>query len=162
MSAFSTAPAIGTPKWTFPSRGELVARGRLALRLVEAAQQAVEHLPLGTTATRWSDQLTEERGRLERVLNLSELYGVYVEVDSIFDTRNLLSLWERLPEAERRRFGFDPAGYDWSHYLQDVHLPTVVRMARADTGASNVSDRSASLQPRSQHGKPNSQFNCHP
>ena len=126
--------AIGTPAWTFPSRGELEGRGRLAMRLVEAAQQAVERLPLGTTATRWSDRLQEERGRLERILNLAELYGVYVEVDCIFDTRSLLGLWDQMPEPERRRFPFDPAGFDWTHYLQEVHLPTVVRMARADTG----------------------------
>jgi len=126
--------AIGTPSWTFPSRGELVAKGKLALWAVEAAQQLVERLPLGGTSTRWSDQLNDEKGRLERQLNLAELYGVYVEVDCVFDTRNLLALWERLPEAERERFGFDPAGYDWHHYFQNVHLPTVVRMARADTG----------------------------
>src|SRR5262249_8969459 len=58
--------AIGTPRWTFPSRGELVTRGKLALWAVAAAQQLVERLPLGTTATRWSDQLNDEKGRLER------------------------------------------------------------------------------------------------
>jgi HAD superfamily hydrolase (TIGR01490 family) len=126
--------AIGTPTWTFPSRGELTARGRLALRAVEAAQQLVERLPLGQAGTRWSDDLNEEKGRLERALNLAELYGVYVEVDCIFDTRNLMSLWERLPADERERFPFDPALFDWHDYLSRVHLPTVVRMSRADTG----------------------------
>jgi len=140
--------AIGAPTWTFPSQGELVARGRLALRLVEAAQQVVERLPLGTTATRWSDQLNDERGRLERVLNLAELYGVYVEVDGIFDTRNLMALWERMPAAERERFGFDPALYEWRHYLHDVHLPTVVRMARADTGPRRGPGPTGSTAPR--------------
>jgi alcohol-forming fatty acyl-CoA reductase len=140
--------AIGAPRWTFPSRGELVGRGRLALRAVEAAQQLVERLPLGGTATRWSDQLNDERGRLERVLNLSELYGVYVEVDCVFDTRNLMGLWERMPEAERRQFPFDAAQYDWRHYLQEVHFPTVVRMARADTGPRKGPGPSGSTEPK--------------
>jgi HAD superfamily hydrolase (TIGR01490 family) len=140
--------AIGTPNWTFPSRGELTARGRLALRAVELAQQAVERLPLGTTATRWSDQLTEEKGRLERVLNLSELYGVYVEVDCIFDTSNLMELWNRTPKAEQGVFGFDPALFDWSHYFQEVHLPTVVRMSRADTGPKRGPGPTGSTVPR--------------
>ena len=142
--------AIGAPSWTFPTRGELTTRGRLALRLVEAAQQAVEHLPLGTTATRWSDQLNDERGRLERALNLAELYGIYVEVDCIFDTRSLMGLWERMPESERRRFGFDPAGYEWHHYFHDVHLPTVIRMARADTGPRRGPGPSGSTAPQSE------------
>jgi HAD superfamily hydrolase (TIGR01490 family) len=126
--------AIALPTWTFPSRGELTARGRLALRAVQTAQQLVERLPLGSASTRWSDDLNEEKARLERSLNLAELYGVYVEVDCIFDTRNLMSLWERVPPDERARFPFDPALYDWSHYFRDVHLPTVIRMSRAETG----------------------------
>jgi HAD superfamily hydrolase (TIGR01490 family) len=127
-----------------------VGRGKLALRAVEAAQQLVERLPLGGTSTRWSDQLNEQKGRLERQLNLAELYGVYVEVDCVFDTRNLLDLWERVPEAEQRRFGFDPAGYDWHHYLQDVHLPTVVRMARADTGPRRGPGPTGSTAPKAE------------
>jgi len=140
--------AIGAPSWTFPSRGELVGRGKLALRVVEAAQQVVERLPLGSTATRWSDQLNDEKSRLERVLNLAELYGVYVEVDCVFDTRNLIALWERTPEAERQHFGFDPALFDWHHYMQDVHLPTVVRMARADTGPRRGPGPTGSTAPK--------------
>jgi fatty acyl-CoA reductase len=126
--------AIGTPNWTFPSRGELTARGRLALHTVDLAQQLVERLPLGRRTTRWSDQLNEEKGRLERALNLAELYGVYVEVDCIFDTRNLMALWEQVPPAERERFPFDAALYDWHDYFQRVHMPTVIRMSRADSG----------------------------
>ena len=142
--------AIGAPTWTFPSRGELVGRGKLVLRAVEAAQQLVERLPLGTTGTRWSDQLNDQKGRLERVLNLAELYGVYVDVDCIFDTRNLMSLWQRLPEPERRQFGFDPALYEWRHYFLDVHLPTVVRMARAETGPRNAPAPTGRTEPTSE------------
>lgn len=139
---------IGAPSWTFPNRGELVARGRLALRVVEAAQELVERLPLGSTGTRWSDQLHEQRGRLERSLNLAELYGVYTEVDCVFDTRNLMQLWDGLPASDRERFPFDPAGYDWGHYFQRVHLPTVIRMARVETGPRRGSGPSGSTAPR--------------
>jgi len=126
--------AIGAPTWTFPSRGELAARGRIALRAVSTLQGLVERLPLGSSATRWSDQLQDQRGRLERAVNLSELYGVYTEVDAIYDTRNLIGLWDLLPAADQAVFPFDPQLYDWHHYFQDVHLPTVIRMARAETG----------------------------
>jgi fatty acyl-CoA reductase len=139
--------AIGTPNWTFPNRDELTARGRLALRTVEIAQQLVEHLPLGSRTTRWSDDLNEEKGRLERALNLAELYGVYMEVDCIFDTRNLASLWESVPQPERERFPFDPAVYDWHDYFHRVHLPTVVRMSRADTGPRKGPGPTGSTRP---------------
>ncbi len=140
--------AIGTPTWTFPSRGELTAKAKLAMRAVEAAQWLVERLPLGADAAPTSDRLTEERNRLERGLNLAELYGVYTEVDCVFDTRNLASVWERMPEAERKVFPFDAATYTWHHYLQDVHLPTVVKMARADTASRRGRQPSGSTTPR--------------
>ncbi|MBO0681523.1 MAG: HAD-IB family hydrolase [Candidatus Dormibacteraeota bacterium] len=142
--------AIAPPAWSFQSRGELTARAKLALRGVETAQEVVERLPLGARATRWSDDLNEQKSRLERSLTLVELYGVYTEVDCIFDTSNLIELWDRLPPAERERFPFDPSTYTWQHYLQEVHLPTVVRMARADTGPRRGSGPSGSTAPKAE------------
>jgi fatty acyl-CoA reductase len=127
--------AIGTPTWTYPTREELSTRARTALRFVEAAQWVVERLPLGASIADVSDELNAERERLERGVNLIQLYGVYTEVDCIFDTRNLMSIWEKVPPAERAIFPFDAALYDWEHYFQDVHFPTVVRMSRAETTA---------------------------
>lgn len=127
--------AIGTPNWTYPTRGELATRARTALRFVEAAQWVIERLPLGASVAQLSDDLNAEKERLDRGVNLIQLYGVYTEVDCIFDTRNVTAIWDRVPEAERKTFPFDPALYDWEHYFQDVHFPTVVRMSRAETVA---------------------------
>jgi alcohol-forming fatty acyl-CoA reductase len=127
--------AIGTPRWTYPTREELATRARTALRFVEAAQWVVERLPLGASVADLSDDLNAERERLDRGLNLIQLYGVYTEVDCVFDTRNLMSVWEKVPEAERKIFPFDAALFSWEHYFQDVHFPTVVRMSRAETVA---------------------------
>jgi len=127
--------AIGTPNWKFPTRGELATRARTALRLTEAAQWVVERLPLGANVAQLSDDLNAERDRLERGVNLIQLYGVYTEVDCIFDTRNVMAIWDKVPAAERKTFPFDPALYEWDHYFQDVHMPTVVRMSRAETVA---------------------------
>jgi HAD superfamily hydrolase (TIGR01490 family) len=140
--------AIGTPSWTFPTRQELSTRARTAMRFVEAAQWIVERLPLGANVSDVSDDLTEERDRLDRGLNLIQLYGVYTEVDCIFDTRHVTDLWETLPAAERKTFPFDPALYDWTHYFQDVHFPTVVRMSRAETAAGRRKQPSGSTAPR--------------
>jgi HAD superfamily hydrolase (TIGR01490 family) len=128
--------AIGTPNWTYPTREELATRASTALRFVEAAQWVVERLPLGASVADLSDDLNAERERLERGVNLIQLYGVYTEVDCIFDTRNLMSIWEKVPAEERKKFPFDAALYDWEHYFQDVHFPTVVRMSRAETAAN--------------------------
>src|SRR5260221_6236608 len=140
--------AIGTPTWTYPTRGELAAKGEAALRFVSAAQWAVERLPLGASVAGLSDDLNSERERLERGLNLIQLYGVYTEVGCIFDTRNLMSVWERVPEAERKTFPFDAALCSWEHYFKDVHFPTVVRMSRAETVARKGRQPSGSTTPK--------------
>ena len=140
--------AIGSPKWTFPTRGELSARARTALRFVEAAQWAVERLPLGAGIAQVSDDLNAERERLDRGLNLIQLYGVYTEVDCIYDTRNLMSVWEKVPNKERTIFPFDPALYEWEHYFHDVHFPTVVRMSRAETVARKGKQPTGSTAPK--------------
>jgi fatty acyl-CoA reductase len=140
--------AIGTPTWTYPTRQEMATQARTALRVVEAAQWLVERLPLGANLSQVSDDLHEERERLERGVNLIELYGVYTEVDCIFDTRNVMSLWEKTSAAERKTFPFDPALYTWTHYFQDVHFPTVVRMSRAETAARRGRQPTGSTAPR--------------
>ncbi len=142
--------AIGTPSWTYPTRTELAARARTVKRVVEAAQWAVERLPLGASVSQLSDNLNAERERLDRGLNLIQLYGVYTEVDCIFDTRNVTALWDQVPAAERKTFPFDPALYDWTHYFQDVHFPTVVRMSRAETAAGRRKQPSGSTAPRAE------------
>ena len=142
--------AIGTPSWTYPTRQELQTKARTALRFVEAVQWVVERLPLGANVADVSDDLNAERDRLDRGLNLIELYGVYTEVDCIFDTRNVTALWNTMPAAEQKKFPFDPAQFDWSHYFQDVHFPTVVRMSRAETVARKGKQPSGSTAPKAE------------
>jgi HAD superfamily hydrolase (TIGR01490 family) len=144
--------AIGTPSWTFPTRQEIATQARLVLRAMDAAQWLVERLPLGASVASISDDLNQERERLDRGLNLIQLYGVYTEVDCIFDTRNVQALWDKVPAAERKKFPFDPAGYDWTHYFQDVHFPTVVKMSRAETAARRGKQPSGSTAPRAEGG----------
>ncbi|HEV2953005.1 MAG TPA: HAD-IB family hydrolase [Candidatus Dormibacteraeota bacterium] len=138
--------ALGTPTWTFPPREELLLKGHMVSKAIEGLQWVVERLPMGSQIAPISDQLNDTQTRLQRSLNLAELYGVYTDVDCVYDTRNLMSVWETIPAGEQRVFPFDPAGFDWGQYFQEVHLPTVVRMARVD------SDPSRGHQPSGQTG----------
>jgi HAD superfamily hydrolase (TIGR01490 family) len=64
-----------------------------------------------------------------------ELYGAYAETEAVFRVDRLLELWSSLDDADRSAFGFDPIAIDWTHYVQDVHLPSVVAHARVRTTA---------------------------
>jgi HAD superfamily hydrolase (TIGR01490 family) len=138
--------AIGPPRWEFPPRAEVEGRAKRLRALVDGLQYVVERLPF-TGLADVSDQLNETRDRLDRVLGLLQLYGVYTEVDVVFDTAHTMELWERIPAGERKDFPLDPALFDWSHYWQEVHLPTVVRMARAETAARRGRQPRGSTEP---------------
>jgi len=60
------------------------------------------------------------------------------------------ALWNTLPKDEQKIFPFDPALYDWSHYFQDVHYPTVIRMSRAETVARKGKQPSGSTAPKAE------------
>jgi HAD superfamily hydrolase (TIGR01490 family) len=62
-----------------------------------------------------------------------ELYGAYAECEAIYGVDRLLERWDRLDAADRATFPFDPRVIDWTHYLENVHLPSVVDHARVRT-----------------------------
>ena len=43
------------------------------------------------------------------------------------------ALFESLDPADQADFRFDPAVIEWRHYIEDVHLPSVVEHARVRT-----------------------------
>jgi HAD superfamily hydrolase (TIGR01490 family) len=51
----------------------------------------------------------------------------------VFRVDRLLNLWTSLDDEDQRAFAFDPAAIEWTSYIQDVHLPSVVETARVRT-----------------------------
>ncbi len=141
--------AIRLPEWKFPPVEDALARVRTMQRVVGGAQWVASRLPLTKdTLTELSDNLAEQRERIDRAVDLIELYGVYTSTDCIFDTSNLMRLRDRLSEADRTTFEFDAANLDWGHYLREVHLPTVIRMSRAETYQPGRGRASGSTAPK--------------
>jgi len=100
---------------------------RRKARLLEVRQRrrwAVERLHWPSVAD-LSDDLQQEPQRSTR-LNLIQLYGVYTEsiASSTLGTSCLCGS-ECAPSARSFHSRF---AYDWEHYFQDVHFPTVVRI----------------------------------
>lgn len=139
--------AIGPPTWTFPPLSEVRGRAELMRRLVAGLQYVVERIPR-TELADVSGRLAENRDRLERAISLFDLYGIYTSVDAIFDTAHTFELWQRLSADEQREFPFDPAAYDWWEYLAGVHMPTVIRMARAETATGKGKQPTGSTEPK--------------
>ena len=66
-------------------------------------------------------------------LGYVELYGSYAETEARFRIDRTLSLFESLDPVDQKTFCFDPGVLEWSRYVRDVHLPSIVAHARVRT-----------------------------
>ncbi|HEX8804759.1 MAG TPA: HAD-IB family hydrolase, partial [Acidimicrobiales bacterium] len=124
---------IVVPEWSFPGRGRVQRQLERARSTIERAERTLQALPLRGRQAEWSARLEERREEAERALGYVELYGAYAECEAIYGVDRLLARWDRLDEADRAAFCFDPRAIDWPHYVRDVHLPSVVEHARVRT-----------------------------
>jgi nucleoside-diphosphate-sugar epimerase len=114
--------------WSFPSvrafRRQLRYRYLYPLRIAAAFLNR-----LGNMA--WTRRVRYRLGvalnALERLDYYAVIYGPYVRRSYLFDTSRTEALYDRLSDAERRRYCFDLRAIDWQHYIQRVHIPGLRR-----------------------------------
>jgi fatty acyl-CoA reductase len=124
---------IVVPEWSYPGRGEVQRQLRQATRGIKVAERALQSLPLRGRQADLSARLEERRGDAERALSYVELYGAYTETEAVFSVDRLLDLAAGLSPADTVSWQFDPAAIDWRHYVEDVHMPSIVAQARVRT-----------------------------
>src|SRR5207253_827419 len=121
---------VVVPDWSFPGRGRVQGQLKRAVKLLGAAERALTTLPLRGKQATLSARVDERKGEAERALGYVELYGAYTETEAVFGVDRLMALWATLDAADQAAFCFDPRVIDWRHYVQDVHLPSVITQAR--------------------------------
>ncbi|MBW3615897.1 MAG: HAD-IB family hydrolase, partial [Actinobacteria bacterium] len=124
---------IVVPKWSFPGRGRVQRQLQRATQTIDRAQKLAAGLPVRGRQAQFMATLEERRATADRALAYVELYGAYAETEAVYRVDRLLELADRLDAADRREFSFDPAIIDWDHFVQRVHLPSVVVHARVRT-----------------------------
>ena len=124
---------IAVAAWQFPGRGRVERQLQRARSGLERADQVLEKLPLRGRTAAYAMELQSRKELLDQASGYVELYGAYAECEALYAVNNLLGLWEELSDQDQTDFAFDPRIVDWKHYVQDVHLPSVVRQARAKT-----------------------------
>lgn len=116
--------------WRFPGL-EPVERmlwaGNLATRL---ADRALSFAPRSKRVRRWASAIDKARGQLSFLERYLRIYGEYLQSEVHFVDDRTLALHNSLHPDDKQRFGFDSAGYDWTHYLQEVHVPAITDPVR--------------------------------
>jgi len=143
----SAGQPIVVPEWRFPGRGRVQGQLNRAKSVLTRGEKLLHALPLRGKQAEFSAKLETKRLEVERALEYVELYGLYTECEAIYQVDQLLSMWDRLDDADRAEFNFDPRSVDWNHYVREIHLPSIVKHARVKTEpGKTTTDRSARLR----------------
>jgi phosphoserine phosphatase len=155
--ADSNGQPIVVPEWSFPGRGRVQRQLVQATRTLAAAEKALHTLPIRGRQAEWSTHLEERREEAERALGYVELYGAYTETEAVFRVDRLVKLWERGDAEDHQAFCFDPAEIEWTSYVNDVHMPSVVAHARvrlaSTTGTAVGAGKGATGLSRHERGR---------
>jgi fatty acyl-CoA reductase len=119
---------VSVPEWRFSSANNILSKLERASGVLERGRTLVDKLPL----PRSSDvelKLHKNQRKIDRLKRLNEIYRPYGELDCVFDDRNARALLEALHPDDRERFGFDVDEIDWDHYLGEVHLSALRKIA---------------------------------
>ncbi len=139
---------IMVPEWSFPGRNRVQGQLTRAKQIITTAEKALQTLPLRGKQAELSATLESKRIEVERALEYVQLYGLYTECEAIYQVDNLLALWDSLPPEDQQNFCFDPRVVDWHHYVDSIHLPSVVEHGRVKStpGKSRTPDRMVRLR----------------
>ncbi|MGD0894645.1 MAG: HAD-IB family hydrolase [Acidimicrobiales bacterium] len=124
---------IVVPKWSFPGRGKVQADLRRASTGLRLAERFVKRLPIRGDLAERALGVEERRELAERALAYVELYGSYAETEARFRIDRTLELYHSLDPVDQKAFCFDPAVLEWSQYVREIHLPSIVTHARVRT-----------------------------
>ena len=139
---------IMVPEWSFPGRGRVQRQLERARTAIDKAETVLSSLPLRGKQAEWSATLEQKKEEADRALGYVELYGLYAECEAIYAVDKLLARHEALSESDRAAFCSDPRVIDWTHYVREIHLPSIVQHARVRTtpGGKQGEDRSTRLR----------------
>jgi alcohol-forming fatty acyl-CoA reductase len=126
----SKGAPIVVPDVFFPGHGRVKRQLERATKALSLAERLLGLVPVRGERAELAARVEDRRSRAERALGYVELYGSYTETEARFRVDRLLRLYERLSAEDKQRFCFDPAVVDWTHYVEDVHLPSIIQHAR--------------------------------
>jgi len=124
---------IVVPEWSFPGRGRVQRQLTRASKAMTLAERVVGSLPIRGRRAEWMAALEEQHLLADRALGYVELYGAYTETDALYRVDRLLALWDRMDEDDRQALCLDPAAIDWTTYVREIHLPSIIEHARVRT-----------------------------
>ncbi len=139
---------VQVPAWEFSGGRQVERRLRRNERLMDLAGRALLRVPATERTRRWAVEVQRKHEGLGQLRGYADLYQSYTQTEVIYDDSRLRELHDALPEQRRKEHGFDVSEIDWEHYLQDVHIPGITKLARAFSGRNRDATTREVVLPR--------------
>ena len=130
---------IVVPEWTLPGRGRVQRQLTRASKAMTLAERVIGSLPIRGKRAEWMAALEEQHLLADRALGYVELYGAYTETEALYRVDRLLALWDRMDDDDRATYCLDPGAIDWTTYVREIHLPSIIEHARVRTSPGGTS-----------------------
>lgn len=128
---------IKLPEWSNPGRFKVKTQLERASKALDLADSITSRLPLRGSKLSFVSALDEKREMARRALTYVDLYGSYAECEADYQIDNLLELRGELDKEDLALFDFDPRAVQWSKFIPEVHLPSIVEHSRAKTSPTS-------------------------
>jgi fatty acyl-CoA reductase len=122
--------AVRLPNWRFPGAEKverLLVQGERAHRV---ADRALGLAPRSDRVRELARDLDRQKRRLDFLRRYLDLYRAYATAELHFVDDRTLALYQSLEPEDQVTFAFDTADFTWTHYLRDVHFPSVTEPIR--------------------------------
>ena len=140
--------AAELPLWHFPGAASVERLLSSSEQAHEAAEWLLAKAPRSDRTRRIARSLDRFEVRLDYLRKYLLLYNEYSQSELHFVDDNTLALTNRLDPADVEAFAFDTACFDWVHYLQDIHFPSVTEpVRRMDALRRRRGSRASTMRP---------------
>ncbi|MBK7821208.1 MAG: HAD-IB family hydrolase [Tessaracoccus sp.] len=116
--------------WNFPGFEPIEKLMWAADKGVNIGNKLLSYAPRGKRTRKIATQLDESRKQIEFLGKYLTLYGEYLQSELHFVDDCTLALHNSLHTDDAAAFGFDSASYDWTEYLEGVHIPAITNPVR--------------------------------
>ena len=134
--------------WTFPGAEPVELMLKLADKGVRIGNKVLSFAPRGKKARQLATSLDKTRKQLDFLGKYLTLYGEYLQSEVHFVDDCTLALHHSLHEDDKELFGFDSASFDWTYYMEGVHIPAITDpVRRLEAARKRRKARSSTFRP---------------
>ena len=132
---------IDVVPWTYPTTAQFRRKLRYRYQLPLKVMQWVLNRVPWVNVSKQRRHLSILDATLENALSLTDIYTSYLQMDCVFESDNMLRLFESMDAEDREIFNCDVSRIDWPTYVKDIHVPGLKRhVLKTGTQAPSVAD----------------------